>query len=761
MTTDPICGMTVDEASGLSAERDGRVWYFCCEGCRRKFLKGEDRTPPAPAHAGARYVCPMHPEVVQDQPGDCIQCGMPLEPTVLSEETDAVERRELRNMTRRLALAGILTTPVFVLAMMHLLPIPALRAWGDGGVSRLLQFILTTPVVGWAAWPIFSRGWRSLVTRNLNMFTLIAIGIAAAYGFSAVAMLAPGWFPPAMRHHGKVAVYFEAAAMITVLVILGQVLELRARHRTGGAIRALLDLTPPTARRVTPAGDQVVPVAEVGVGDRLRVVPGDRIPVDGLVIEGHASVEESMITGEPIPVEKHPGDTVTGGTVNGTGSLVMEARRVGRDTLLGQIIRQVTEAQRSRAPIQNLADTVSGYFVPAVLGVALAAFLVWFLAGPEPRLAHALIHAVSVLIIACPCALGLATPMSVMVAVGRGAQAGVLIRHAEALQRLERVDTVVFDKTGTLTEGRPRLVDVLAAPGHTDDDLIGWAASLEQHSEHPLAAAILEAARSRGLERRPAGDVEIVAGGGLSGRIDGHRLLIGTPAFLTERGIDGLEAQRQAAESWQSKGRTAVFIACDGSAAGVLGIADPVKAATPGAIRALHALGLRLIMLTGDNRRTAEAVARPLGIDAVEAEVSPIGKADTIRRLRESGARVVMAGDGINDAPALGTADVGVAMGTGTDIAMQSAGITLLGGDLRGLARAVRLSRGTMRNIRQNLLFAFLYNAVGIPLAAGILCPVGGPLLSPVFAGMAMSLSSVSVIGNALRLRRLRLDTDG
>ncbi|NLF22685.1 MAG: copper-translocating P-type ATPase, partial [Lentisphaerae bacterium] len=571
----------------------------------------------------------------------------------------------------------------------------------------------------------------------------------------------PGWFPPAMRHHGKVAVYFEAAAMITVLVILGQVLELRARHRTGGAIRALLDLTPPTARRVTPAGDQVVPVAEVGVGDRLRVVPGDRIPVDGLVIEGHASVEESMITGEPIPVEKHPGDTVTGGTVNGTGSLVMEARRVGRDTLLGQIIRQVTEAQRSRAPIQNLADTVSGYFVPAVLGVALAAFLVWFLAGPEPRLAHALIHAVSVLIIACPCALGLATPMSVMVAVGRGAQAGVLIRHAEALQRLERVDTVVFDKTGTLTEGRPRLVDVLAAPGHTDDDLIGWAASLEQHSEHPLAAAILEAARSRGLERRPAGDVEIVAGGGLSGRIDGHRLLIGTPAFLTERGIDGLEAQRQAAESWQSKGRTAVFIACDGSAAGVLGIADPVKAATPGAIRALHALGLRLIMLTGDNRRTAEAVARPLGIDAVEAEVSPIGKADTIRRLRESGARVVMAGDGINDAPALGTADVGVAMGTGTDIAMQSAGITLLGGDLRGLARAVRLSRGTMRNIRQNLLFAFLYNALGIPLAAGILYPVGGPLLSPVFAGVAMSLSSVSVIGNALRLRRLRLDTDG
>ena len=703
------------------------------------------------------YTCPMHPEVQQDHPGNCPKCGMSLEPQVSTAGVGAEDNRELQDMTQRFWIGAALTVPVFILAMAHMVPALARQPWVDGTAGRWLQFVLSTPVVWWAGWPFFVRGWQSVRSRHLNMFTLIAIGISAAFGFSAVAMIMPDLFPHTMQHEGKVAIYFEAAAVIVVLVLLGQVLELRARSRTGSAITALLNLAPPTARQVAPGGDHVVPLDVVKVGDWLRVVPGDRIPVDGQVVEGHSSVEESMITGESLPVEKNVGDQVTGGTLNGTGSFVMRAERVGNDTLLGQIVNMVAEAQRSRAPIQGLADRVAGIFVPAVLATAGLTFVIWMMVGPEPRLAFAIINAVAVLIIACPCALGLATPMSIMVGVGRGAQEGVLVKHAEALERLERVTMLVVDKTGTLTEGKPTLTDVLPVSGVDAHEVLRLAASLERSSEHPLAAAVLQGAKAQGLALEDVQNFRSVSGGGVAGTIGGRLVLIGKAAFLRHEGVADLEQLETSALKLQEDGKTAVFVALDGKPAGIIAVADPIKSTTPDAIRELHALGLKLIMLTGDHQHTAAAVAKQLGLDAVEAEIEPAGKAAYIAKLRIAGGHVAMAGDGINDAPALSEADVGIAMGTGTDVAMQSAGITLVRGDLRGIAKAIRLSRATMWNIRENLIFAFLYNVLGIPIAAGVLYPFFGILLSPIIAGAAMSLSSLSVIGNALRLRRRSL----
>ena len=758
MAIDPICGMTVNEASALHAERDGQTFYFCSNSCRQKFLstpttaKNEEKPPEK-----AIYTCPMHPEVQQDHPGDCPKCGMSLEPKTIHAGTDDEENTELGDMTKRFWLGTVLTLPVFVLAMSHLIPALARQPWADSPVSRWIQFALTTPVVWWAGWTFFRRGWRSVVTGHLNMFTLISIGVGAAFVYSAMAMLMPGLFPPAMLHHGKIAIYFEAAAVVVVLVLLGQVLELRARCRTGSAIKALLNLAPPTARIVAPDGDHEIPLEQVKVGDRLRVVPGDKVPVDGAVVEGHSSVEESMITGEPLPVEKTVGDKVTGGTVNGSGSFVMRAERVGNDTLLGQIVNMVAEAQRSRAPIQGLADKVAGIFVPAVLVVSVLTFIVWMWIGPEPRLAYAIVNAVAVLIIACPCALGLATPMSIMVGVGRGAQEGVLVKNAEALEQLEKVTTLVVDKTGTLTEGRPELLDILPTGGMDEKELLRLAASLERSSEHPLAAAIVQGAKKQDIVFGDVKDFRSVTAGGVLGTVAGRAVLVGKPDFLRNENITGLEPLEIKAAKLQEEGKTAMFVAVDGKAAGILAVADPIKSTTAEAISDLHSLGIKIVMLTGDNRRTAAAVAGQLGIDSVEAEIEPAGKVAHIKKLRAEGKHVAMAGDGINDAPALSEAEVGIAMGTGTDVAMQSAGITLVKGDLRAIAKGIRLSRATMWNIRQNLLFAFLYNALGIPVAAGVLYPFFGLLLSPVIAGAAMSLSSVSVISNALRLRKEKL----
>ena len=703
------------------------------------------------------FTCPMHPEVHQERPGNCPKCGMTLEPKTVIAGAGDEESAELHDMTLRFWVGAALALPVFVMAMAHLVPVSTIQSWGDSEASRWIQFALTTPVVCWAGWPFFQRGWRSIVTLRLNMFTLIAIGVGAAFLFSAVAMFMPQVFPSAMRHEGPAPIYFEASAVVVVLVLLGQVLELRARSRTGSAIRALLNLAPPTARQVAPGGDHEVPLDQVKVGDWLRVVPGDKVPVDGAVVEGHSSVEESMITGEPLPVEKTVGDKVTGGTVNGPGSFVMRAERIGSDTLLGQIVHMVGEAQRSRAPIQGLADKVASIFVPVVLAVSVVTFVLWMWLGPEPKLAHALVNAVAVLIIACPCALGLATPMSIMVGVGRGAQEGVLVKNAEALERLEKITTLVVDKTGTLTEGKPRLMDMLPASGFDAKDVLRLAASLERNSEHPLAAAIVQGAKERGLVLEAVKDFRSVTAGGVLGSIAGRAVIIGKPDFLRNEKIGGLEPLEASASKLQLEGKTAMFVAIDGKPAGILAVADPIKSTTAEAIVELHALGLQIVMLTGDNRRTADAVAKELGLDSVEAGVEPAGKVACVRRLRAEGKHVAMAGDGINDAPALSEAEVGIAMGTGTDVAMQSAGVTLMNGDLRAVARAVHLSRATMGNIRQNLFFAFLYNGLGIPVAAGALYPVFGLLLSPMLAGAAMSLSSVSVIGNALRLRKMRL----
>jgi Cu+-exporting ATPase len=698
----------------------------------------------------------MHPEVEQDHPGNCPKCGMALEPKTISAAADD-ENPELADMAHRFWIAAGLTLPVFLLAMAHLVPSVAHQAWLTGDVTRWIQFVLSTPVVVWAGWPFFKRGWRSFVTRQLNMFTLIAMGVGTAYLFSAVAMLAPGVFPPSFAHGGKVGIYFEAAAVIVVLVLLGQVLELRARSRTGSAIRALLNLAPAKARVVQGHDELEVPLEMVRVGAVLRVRPGEKVPVDGVVVEGKSAIDDSMITGEPTPAEKTVGDKVTGGTLNTTGSFLMRAEHVGSDTVLSRIVTMVAEAQRTRAPIQGLADKVSSYFVPTVLSVALLTFIGWAWIGPEPRFAYAIVNAVAVLIIACPCALGLATPMSVMVGVGRGAHAGVLIRNAEAIELLEKVDTVVVDKTGTLTEGKPRLVRVVTAQGISQNELLLAAGSVEQSSEHPLATAIIQGAREQGVNPQPVADFASVTGGGVTGKLGQSEIVVGKSAFLQQRGIAGTSALEAIASQLQSEGHTVIFVGMDGKFAGILAVADPIKKSTPEAIVQLHRLGLRIIMLTGDNERTANAVAKRLGLDQVEAGVEPQRKHERVRQLRQQGHVVAMAGDGINDAPALAAAHVGIAMGTGTDVAMESSGITLVKGDLRAITKAMMLSRAMMQNIRQNLFFAFLYNTLGIPVAAGVLYPFFGLLFSPILAGVAMSLSSVSVIANSLRLRNAKL----
>jgi len=705
--------------------------------------------------ARAEYVCPMHPQIVRDAPGSCPICGMALEPrTVTGDEENA----ELRDMTRRFWVSVALSVPLLAFVMGDMLPGQPLRHGLSSRLMAWLQLVLATPVVLWGGWPFFARGWASIVNRSLNMFTLIALGTGTAYVYSVIAALAPGMFPESFRTHGgEVELYFEAAALITTLVLLGQVIELRARSQTSSAIKALLGLTPKTARRLRDdGGEEDVSLDEVRPGDRLRVRPGERVPVDGVVLEGTSAVDESMVTGEPIPVEKAPGSRVTGGTVNGAGGFVMRAERVGSDALLAQIVRMVSEAQRSRAPIQRLADTVSAYFVPAVVAVAVISAAVWGLLGPEPRMAYALVNAVAVLIIACPCALGLATPMSIMVATGRGAMAGVLIKNAEALEILEKIDTLVVDKTGTLTEGKPRMVSLVTAPVHSESDLLRSAASLERGSEHPLAAAIVAGAEERKLTLSAVEDFRSITGKGVVGRVEGRAVALGNRRLMQDLGVSiGDLAER--ADALRRDGQTVMFVAVDGRIAGLLGVADPIKESTPDALRLLGDSGVRVVMLTGDSRATAEAVARKLGITEIEAEVLPEQKIAGIKRMQTEGRIVAMAGDGVNDAPALAQAHVGIAMGTGTDVAMESAGITLVKGDLRGIVRARRLSQATMRNIRENLFFAFIYNALGVPIAAGVLYPVFGLLLSPIIASAAMSFSSVSVILNALRLRRLAL----
>ncbi len=761
MAKDPVCGMDVDPHKAKhTATYQGRPYYFCSAGCRTKFVDSPERylapsavkAPPVPADAV--YTCPMHPEVRQVGPGACPICGMALEPLEVGADTGP--SAELLDMTRRFWAGLVMTLPVFALEMGgHLVDLHWLMRQQT---SNWLQLVLATPVVLWAGWPFFARGWASLQTRNLNMFTLIALGTGVAWAYSIVGTILPGAFPAELRgHDGAVPVYFEAAAVITVLVLLGQVLELQAREQTSGAIRALLDLAPKRATRVRPdGGDEDVRLEDVAVGDRLRVRPGEKVPVDGVVLDGRTAIDESMVTGESMPVTKEVGSAVIGGTLNASGSIVMRADKVGRDTMLARIVQMVAEAQRSRAPIQRLADQVSGWFVPLVIAVAVAAFAAWSIWGPEPRFTFGLIAAVSVLIIACPCALGLATPMSIMVGVGRGAQAGVLIRNAEALERFERIDTIVVDKTGTLTEGKPKVVAVRTAPGHAEADIVRLAASLERASQHPLGTAIVAAAAERGLALAEAKDFDAPAGKGVTGSVEGRRLVIGNARILQEAGID-IGALAAEADGLRQEGATVVFVAIDGAAAGAIAVADPIKATTPGAVAALKAAGIRVVMLTGDNATTARAVAGRLGIGEVEAEVLPQDKSRIVERLRREGRVVGMAGDGVNDAPALAAADVGIAMGTGTDVAMESAGVTLVKGDLGGIVRARRLSAATMSNIRQNLFFAFVYNAAGVPVAAGVLYPVLGILLSPIIAAAAMALSSVSVIGNALRLRRVVL----
>jgi Cu+-exporting ATPase len=763
MVIDPVCGMKVDpHTATLKADYAGRTYYFCAPACRTKFLgnpskyldSGSNKVPAERVPESTIYTCPMHPEIRQVGPGSCPICGMALEPLLATAETGP--NPELIDMTRRFWIGLVLTLPVFALEMGgHLTGLHMLLA---KQTSNWIQLALATPVVLWAGWPFFVRGWQSLQTRNLNMFTLIAMGTGVAWAYSIIATLMPGIFPPAFREHdGSVAVYFEAAAVITVLVLLGQVLELRARERTSGAIKALLDLAPKTARRVTASGeDEEIAIEQIVAGDLLRVSPGEKVPVDGELTEGHVSIDESMVTGESLPVSKDPGSKVIGGTLNSSGSFIMKAEKVGRDTTLARIVQMVAAAQRSRAPIQRLADQVSSWFVPLVILVAALAFVAWSVWGPEPRFAYGLVAAVAVLIIACPCALGLATPMSIMVGVGRGAQAGVLIKNAEALERMEKVDTLVVDKTGTLTEGKPSVTAIVPAEGTDENELLRLTASVEQASEHPLAAAIVTAARSRSLALAKVMGFDSPTGKGAIGMVERKRLAIGNAKFLKELNID-TSALAKTAEQLRKDGATAIFVAVNGQAVGVIAIADPVKATTPAALAALKEAGVRVVMLTGDNRTTAEAIARKLGISEIEAEVLPDQKADVVTRLKAQGRVVAMAGDGVNDAPALAAADVGIAMGTGTDVAMESAGVTLIKGDLTGIAKARALSRATMGNIRQNLFFAFVYNAAGVPIAAGVLYPVFGLLLSPMIAAVAMALSSVSVITNAMRLRLVNL----
>ena len=808
MAIDPICGMTVDEATGRSAERDGQTVYFCSEHCRQKFLggqsreksntaadhKGHSQTPTSEGKASAAYTCPMHPEVQSDKPGSCPKCGMALErsrPAAPTSKTiytcpmhpqieqdgpgqcpicgmalepktvqpDAEEDdSELRDMTLRFWVSTALSVPVLLISMLPMIGVPVDR-WLGSTLFLWLQLLLSTPVVLWGGWPFFERGWRSVVTRNLNMFTLIAIGTGAAYLYSLVAVLFPSLIPDAFRHHGTVHVYFEAAAVIVTLVLLGQVLELRARRRTGAAIRELLSLAPPTARVVRDGQEREVSLEEVHEGDILRVRPGEKIAVDGRLTEGRSTVDEAMITGEPMPVEKQKDDSVIGGTVNQTGSFLMLAEKVGGDTVLSRIVNMVADAQRSRAPIQKVADTVAGYFVPVVLLSAIATFVVWAVVQPaQPALAYAFVNAVAVLIIACPCALGLATPMSIMVGIGRGATEGVLIKNAEVLETFEKVDTVVVDKTGTLTEGRPKLTECIPTSPFTEEDLLRFTASVEQNSEHPLAHAIVVGAKDRKLSVPTVEQFNSVTGGGVHGMVEGKAILIGKRSLLEEQDVQQLAALDDRADELQRQGRTVMYVAVDKQFAGLVAVSDPIKDSTAEAVQSLHDLGLRIIMLTGDNEKTARTVAEQLGIDEFHAGVRPEDKHERIKALKAEGHKVAMAGDGINDAPALAEADVGIAMGTGTDVAIESAGVTLVKGDLRGIVRAIQLSRHTMRNIRQNLFFALIYNALGVPIAAGVLYPISAHLLlNPMIAAAAMSFSSVSVIANALRLRVSKL----
>ena len=777
---DPVCGMTISPNDAVGeVEHRGQTYYFCNQSCQEQFQadpcrfvdharkEADSRSPDLKvgptnrdaatplADPDAEYTCPMHPEVRQKGAGACPICGMALEPVAVTLEEQPNE--ELLDMTRRFKWSLALTVPILAFMVAEFLPGSPLHQLLPAGALSWIELALATPVVLWGAWPFLERGWASILSRYLNMFTLIGLGVGSAYVFSVVATLAPWIFLESFRVHGQVAVYFEPASVIVVLVLLGQVLELRARSRTSSAIRNLLGLAPKTARRIDPDGlERDVPLEDVHVGDRLRVRPGERVPVDGVIVGGFTTVDESMVTGEPIPVEKTAQSTLTGGTINGTGTFEMEARRVGRDTLLAQIVRMVSEAQRSRAPIQRLADGVSAWFVPMVVIVAVATFAAWLVYGPEPRFAHALVNAVAVLIIACPCALGLATPMSIMVGTGRGAEAGLLIRNAEALEILEKVTTLVVDKTGTLTEGKPTLVTIEPQPGIEAATLLRLAASLENGSEHPLAGAVVAGARARGLGFAPVRDFASTTGKGVVGTVEGHRVAIGSHRHLESQGVDPGPLVA-GADALRHDGQTVVCVSVDGKPAGLLGVADPIKTTSREAIAALHRAGIKVVMLTGDNRTTAEAVARSVGIDHVEADVLPEQKAAVVKGLQQRGQRVAMAGDGINDAPALAQADVGIAMGTGTDVAIESAGITLVKGDLRGIVRARRLSRATMGNIRQNLFFAFVYNLLGVPIAAGVLYPVFGLLLSPMIASAAMTFSSVSVIGNALRLRKLPL----
>lgn len=809
---DPVCGMAVDSQSAAgSFDHRGKIYYFCSTHCLQKFREDPERytnaasQPPTaqpiaihptqtltstdsrlytcPMHPEVRepkpgscpkcgmslepatvtapkekveYTCPMHPQIIRDAPGFCPICGMALEPRIIT--LDEEENHELKDMRRRFWVSVVLSLPLLVIGMSEFIPGSPVARLVPTEALPWIQLALASPVVLWGGWPFFVRFWQSIVNRSLNMFTLIGLGVAVAYVYSLIAALLPQIFPASFRDEmGNVPVYFEAAAVITTLVLLGQVLELKARSSTSAAIKALLGLAPKTARRIAPDGtEQDVPLDQVHKDDRLRVRPGEKIPVDGAVLEGTSSVDESMVTGESIPVEKRSGDRVIGATINGTGSLVIKAERVGSETLLAQIVQMVAEAQRSRAPIQKLADVVSGYFVPAVILIAIISFIVWAMIGPEPRMAYAIINAVAVLIIACPCALGLATPMSIMVATGKGAQAGVLFKNAEAIEVLREIDTLVVDKTGTLTEGKPKLITVAPADGFNEQELLRLAASLERGSEHPLAAAIVSGGQERGVELTKTESFASITGKGVKGQIDGHSVSLGNSALLDELGIDPGELAAQA-EKFRADGQTVMFVTVDGKPAGLLGVADPIKQSTPEAIKQLHDRGIKVVMLTGDSRTTAQAVAGKLNIDEVVAEVLPNQKAEIVKRFQSEGRKVAMAGDGINDAPALALAQVGIAMGTGTDVAMQSAGVTLVKGDLRGIVRAIHLSRATMLNIKQNLFFAFVYNSIGVPIAAGVLYPFVGILLSPMIAAVAMSFSSVSVIGNALRLRRVSL----
>lgn len=762
---DPVCGMTVDTSVGKSSHiHEGQKYHFCSQGCHDKFsadpvyyLSGAHQKAAENAPSGTMFTCPMDPEIVQEGPGTCPICGMALEPMGVPTG-DEGPNPELVDFRRRFWVGAVLTVPLLVLAMGPFVGLGVVREFLGERTTLWAELVLGTPVILWGGWPFFVRGWNSVVSRNLNMFTLIGMGVGAAYSFSVVAVLAPGIFPAGFRDtEGNVGVYFEAGAVIVVLVLLGQLMELGARERTGSAIRALLDLAAKTARIIRDGGtEEEIPLEDVKVGDRLRVRPGDKIPVDGVVVEGRSSVDESMISGEPIPVEKVDGDAVTGATINGTGTLVIEAKRVGADTMLSQIVEMVANAQRSRAPIQKLADSVAGKFVPAVILVAIISFIIWAVWGPAPALSYALVNAVAVLIIACPCALGLATPMSIMTATGRGAQAGVLIKNAEALERFAKVDTLIVDKTGTLTLGKPELVAVLPEAGYEENEVLRLAASLERGSEHPLAEAIVTGAEERGIELAKTDDFEAVTGKGVKGVVTGKSVALGNARLIEDLGLDG-GLLAETANARRDEGETVMFIIVNDDIAGLVSVADPVKETTPEALEALHREGFRIVMATGDNERTAKAVASKLGIDEIRADVLPEDKARIINELQAEGRKVAMAGDGVNDAPALAQADVGIAMGTGADVAIESAGFTLVRGDLNGIVRARRLSRATMRNIKQNLFFALVYNGAGVPVAAGVLFPFFGILISPMFAAAAMSLSSVSVVANALRLRNVSL----